>query len=366
MIFLSANAEEENEIRCMKGGILDYIRKPVKEDALLWRIANIMRNVEQVERLQHATEIDPMTGLFNNSYIRRVLADMCLRVSGMLMMVDLDSFKLVNDLYGHAMGDRVLIRFAEILKSVIRSTDVAGRVGGDEFLVFCRDIRGEAMVAEKTRQMNALILSSAREYMGEEMNIPLGVSVGAVQVPDEGRNFEELLRKADDALYHVKLSGKRNYFVFREGATRIEAERSQGGDSLTQLCAVLSERNRQPGAYKVSFDRFQTIFRYLVRTMENYHRPIELALFSLTAPRNGNRKARVSSEISERFSETLGASLRRSDVFAQNGNGRFLVIFTDSDGENERVIMNRILNNWKNSGYEGTVKLSYETRVVRT
>ena len=365
MMFMSSGANEEQEIRSLKDGAFDYIRKPFRDDALLWRVGNIMRHIDRVQRLQRAADTDPMTGLYNKSYTRHVLTDLCGHTTGMLMMIDLDNFKLVNDLYGHAMGDRVLIRFAEILKSLIRASDIAGRMGGDEFLIYCQDLRGESAVAEKTEALNEQILASAREYMGEDMRIPLGASVGAVAVPDEGTDFAELYQKADETLYRVKRKGKHGYLMFHSGKTHLDGLLSQEARTLNRFCRILEERNRQPGAYKVSFDAFQTLFRYLYRSAEDYRRPIHLALFTLTPYPHGRRKGKLPPDAADHFGQTLGASLRRSDAYTQGDNGQFLVIFTDSDGENEQAIINRILRNWDRSGYADSVLLSYETHVVR-
>ena len=364
MMFISSGGNEEKEIKRLEGGAFDYIRRPFKQDTLLWRVGNIMRHMDRIQTLQLAADTDPMTGLFNKAYARRVLTDLCSRAVGMLMMVDLDNFKLVNDLYGHTMGDRVLIRFAEILRSVIRGADVAGRMGGDEFMIFCKDVREDSAVAEKTRQINEALLASAKEYMGADMKIPLGASVGAIPVPDEGTDFADLYQKADKALYQVKRNGKHGWSVYRSGAVRQDGGEEADPDTLAHFARVLEERNRQPGAYKLDFESFQTVFRYLMRSAENYGRAVQLALFTLTPYPNGRRKGRLSMETVERFSETLGASLRRSDAYTRSGPGQFLVIFAESDGENERVIIDRILRNWDRSGYGNSVLLSYETRVA--
>ena len=364
MMFMSSEANEESGIRGLKGGAFDYIRKPFKPEALLWRVGNIIRHMDRIQTLQLAADTDPMTGLFNKSHARRLLTELCSRSNGMLMMVDLDNFKLVNDLYGHTMGDRVLIRFAEILKSVIRGADVAARMGGDEFMIFCKDVREDSTVAEKTRQINDALAASAKEYMGEDMNIPLGASVGAIPVPDEGTDFAELYQKADKALYRVKRNGKHGCCVYRSAASQPSGDVVSDADTLSHFMRILEERDRQPGAYKLGFDRFQTVFRYLLRAAENYHRPVQLALFTLTPYPKGRRKGRLSAETVERFSDTLGASLRRSDAYTQSGHGQFLVIFAESDGENEQTIINRILRNWDQSGYGASVLLSYETRVA--
>ena len=367
MMFMSSDGNEETEIKGLEGGAFDYIRRPFKEETLLWRVGNIIRHMERIQSLQLAADTDPMTGLFNKIHARRVLTDLCARASGMLMMVDLDNFKLVNDLYGHTMGDRVLIRFAEILRSVIRGADVAGRMGGDEFIIFCQDTREDSAVADKTRQINEMLLASAKEYMGEDMNIPLGASVGAIPVPEEGTDFAELYQKADRALYRVKQNGKHGWSVYRSATARQDGGDETDADTLSHFFRVLEERNRQPGAYKLGFEAFQTVFRYLMRSAENYSRPLQLALFTLTPyPKGRRRKGPLSEDAVERFSDTLGASLRRSDAYTQSGPGQFLVIFAESNGENEQVIINRILRNWDRSGYGNYVLLSYETLVTHT
>ena len=365
IMFMSADENEENEIKGLEGGALDYIRKPFKEEVLLRRVENIMRHVERIKSLQVAAETDPMTGLYNKTYARRALTELCLHANGMLMMIDLDNFKLVNDLYGHAMGDRVLIRFAEILKGVIRGTDIAGRVGGDEFLIFCQDVREESTVAEKTRQINNLLLESAQEYMGTPLNIPLGVSVGAVSVPHEGRDFAELYQKADRAMYSVKQSGKHGYSIFHSDAAHTEVEWASESGSLYQFYHIMEERNRQPGAFKLTFDRFQTIFRYLVRMVENYHTPAQLALFTLAPADPARNREKPPSDVVRRFGDNLRTSLRRSDAYTQTGNGQFLVIFSESDGSNEEVIIQRILRNWEQNPDAHSVSISYETRVIQ-
>ena len=127
-MFMTADEREENESLGLEAGAMDYIRKPFKPEVLLRRVDNIMRHVEnlrQIQGLKVVAETDPMTGLLNKAFVTKTLTELCPKDIGTLMMVDLDSFKLVNDLYGHGMGDRILIRFAEILKSVIRSSDVA-------------------------------------------------------------------------------------------------------------------------------------------------------------------------------------------------------------------------------------------------
>ena len=352
-VFITSDEREENESRGLEAGAIDYIRKPFKPEVLLRRIDNAMRqieNAEQIRGLRTVLETDPMTGLLNKAFAQKTLAEVCKTENGVLMMVDLDSFKLVNDLYGHAMGDKVLIRFGEILRCIIRTSDVAGRIGGDEFIVFCRDVRDEALIAQKSRQINEMLLESAKELMGLDMNIPLGASVGAVIAPDEGTDFQALSEKADKALYQVKQNGKHGYAIFREHA-QPEHKAESVSNTLDGIRMILGERNRQPGAYSLGFENFRTVYRFLVRTIENYHRKMELVLYTLSGD----------AEAVDLFGEILGRSLRRSDVYTKNGANQYLVLLMEIQPDDIGIVINRIQNNWQKDGTGERLHIVSET-----
>ena len=362
IIFMSADENEENEVRGLEGGAMDYIRKPFKQEVLLRRVDNVIRHVDRIRGLQIAAETDPMTGLLNKANSQKVLTRMCARSTGVLMMVDLDSFKLVNDLYGHAMGDKILIRFADILRSVIRTSDVAGRMGGDEFIVFCQDVTEESLVKDKARQINDQIFAAAKEYMGEDMNIPLGASVGAVEVPKEGTDFHELFEKADKALYEVKQNGKHGCALYHSAMSRASGEAAHGpGTSVENLRVILEERNRQPGAFQMGFENFRCVYRYLIRCIENYHRPMELIHFAVELDKADGRDLE---RVSDAFREAMAKSLRRSDIYMESGKGRYLVLLSEMRGENEDVIISRVMSNWEKSGVGTRADISYESLVI--
>ena len=239
------------------------------------------------------------------------------------------------------MGDRVLIRFADILRSVVRSSDIIGRVGGDEFIVFCQDIRDENVIKEKAALINRLVVEAAIEFMGESMSIPIGVSVGAVSVPDEGTDFEVLSEKADQALYQVKKNGKHDCAFFH-GESRENVgqtvRKTPPAATLKSIRSVLDERGRDKGSYELGYEAFRSIYRFLSRSIENYHRPVELFLFTLPATTHP-------SDI-DKFGEILRTSLRRSDIYTRNGRHQYLAILPEIQEENLNVILTRILNKW--------------------
>ncbi|MBR1740476.1 MAG: diguanylate cyclase [Lachnospiraceae bacterium] len=277
-IFMTADERDESENLGFELGAADYIRKPLKSDLLLRRIERVFHNVEQVAGWKKAASTDMMTGLLNKSASQREISTACMESQGTLMMIDLDSFKLVNDIYGHEMGDRILIRFSNLIKSITREDDLAGRMGGDEFIAFFRHLNDEQIIAKKTAFLNEELVKSAKEYMGEDMEIPLGASIGAVFVPDAGTDFEALFKKADSALYTVKQKGKHGYALY-QGESLQKEETAIG--NMDNLRMIFGERNIGHGALIVEKGNFQMIYQFLMRFISNYTWDIHLAVFSI-------------------------------------------------------------------------------------
>ncbi len=331
IMFMTADESDESESRGFEIGAADYIRKPLKPDLLRRRVDNIIENLDKITGLRQAATLDPMTGLLNKSASQRELTKLCSTASGALLMIDLDSFKLVNDLYGHNMGDKILIAFADILRRVLRSNDVVGRVGGDEFIAFCTGLRDENEIAHKVEQINRMLLEEARRLMGADMNIPLGVSIGAIFVPDEGNNFEQLGRKADKALYTVKQNGKHGCAFYHEH-DRVEPDSAR---SLSGMQMILGERNKSAGAYVVDFDRFKVIYRLAARLVDNYQKGIQFMRFTLE-----------NESESEAFLEVLAHALRRSDCVTQHGRNQFFVLLMEATSTDGELVKERVLTNW--------------------
>lgn len=163
-----------------------------------------------------ATE-DPLTGIKNARYFRengaRLIALSKRNGSPLaLLYLDVDHFKLVNDRYGHHMGDEVLIALAQTVKSALRKTDVFARIGGEEFCVILPDTgaQGAQVMAEKLR---SLIASQPISLDGETLAITVSIGVSELQGDDE--SMRPLQMRADTALYQAKNTG-RNCVVLSE------------------------------------------------------------------------------------------------------------------------------------------------------
>ncbi|MCR5054764.1 MAG: diguanylate cyclase, partial [Lachnospiraceae bacterium] len=307
-----------------------------------WFVANIRQRMMKMKDLQKEATTDHMTGLLNKMAVETELTAAFREKDGVLLMIDLDSFKLVNDIYGHDMGDKVLIRTAEIIRSVVRVDDICGRVGGDEFVAFLKNNVAEVNIMEKTRNMNQELIRSARELMGDDMKIPLGISVGAAVVPEDGREYEDVIKKADKALLHVKKHGKHDYAMYKD-VEKAGAESDNRNYTLEELCMILGERLEKKRAYQIDMDKLGTIYRLLERVHARYDQDISIIEFTLKKPNNIDV---IPEFIADAFYELLGDALRSSDTLTKVGDNQFLILLTDTGEDGGKVVADRIRSTW--------------------
>jgi diguanylate cyclase (GGDEF)-like protein len=165
---------------------------------------------EQRAQLSHRAAHDPLTGLANRDRFRTVVASALGREDRPgVAFVDLDGFKEVNDVFGHAAGDAVLRAAAERIQSAVRGDDVAARLGGDEFAVLLPDApdrEAAGVVAERIRSRLADPFTVQGHHVA--VGASVGLAFGAI-----GESAEELLRRADSAMYAAKNAGKRRLVI---------------------------------------------------------------------------------------------------------------------------------------------------------
>lgn len=182
-------------------------------------LAEMRQKLEDANRkLQELSITDPLTGLFNYRHLHKLLQvefHRALRYELPLscMMIDLDSFKKINDAYGHVFGDQVLQAISEIIRTSIRRTDFAYRYGGDEFFVIMQHTNPDEAerVAERLRQqIEARTFEVAHEKIGQT------ASIGIAGMPHPSiKSEQDLLQKVDEAMYEAKKAGRNKTAVFR-------------------------------------------------------------------------------------------------------------------------------------------------------
>jgi diguanylate cyclase (GGDEF)-like protein len=172
----------------------------------------------QKEQIEHLANHDALTGLPSLRVADdRLEAALDLATQqnhkSALLFLDLDGFKAINDTHGHEAGDEVLKQIAERISSVIRSEDIACRVGGDEFLVIVEKVKSLSDL-ESLCQRLILVISMPLPY--KDIELAVGVSIGAASYPCSASSSRDLRLKADELMYQVKKSGKNNYRILMD------------------------------------------------------------------------------------------------------------------------------------------------------
>lgn len=189
-----------------KGVMLDPEQREIVESILDNAALGLLR-LEERRMISDLARTDPLTGLLNRrawqERLHQALAEARRRGERVAVgLLDLDDFKAVNDRFGHLAGDKVLIALAGRLRGVLRDADILARLGGDEFALGFPLLRDEQEIAVIGERLTAALL--APYELAAERMIALGASLGLAFFPDHGETAEELLERADQALYHAK------------------------------------------------------------------------------------------------------------------------------------------------------------------
>ncbi len=191
-------------------------------DRLVGKMSDIDESKRSMLKLRTQAETDSLTGILNHEatkvHINEFLKGPGEGGAHALFIIDLDNFKNVNDIFGHFEGDRTLMKVTKELQNVFRSTDVIGRIGGDEFVVLVKNIASDQLLRLKAAELCEMLqfTHTAANGEGEEGKVELSVtsSVGVSRyTPGCAKGFDTLYKEADEALYIAKKRGKSRYVI---------------------------------------------------------------------------------------------------------------------------------------------------------
>ncbi|CFQ97700.1 sensory box-containing diguanylate cyclase [Yersinia frederiksenii] len=231
--------ESRNELQCTyfsaKGDkrICRIYAKPIIKDTntigFRGTASDITREIEAQERIQHLSLHDALTGLPNRLRMKEFLENKLRNLAAaphplVILNVDLDKFKPVNDTYGHVTGDLVLHQVSERLRSCLRDQDLVARQGGDEFILI---ITGLASIKEIEQLCARVIARIESPYVINGQDIYIGASIGIALAPQDSMHAEELLRFADIAMYEAKNSGRNQWSFYSSEMNERLMQRSE-------------------------------------------------------------------------------------------------------------------------------------------
>ena len=218
VIFITGLTSAEDEEKGFILGAVDYITKPFKAAIVKARVNTHIRIVDQMRMIERIGLIDPLTKISNRRGFEnrlelewnRAIRE---RTPISVLMMDIDKFKNYNDTYGHQQGDVALRTFADTAsKALLRSIDFVARWGGEEFIMLLpgTDVNGTVEVAERVRaNIEKLVLPTEA---GVDTGITVSIGINTI-VPVADDSTEVFIKKADQALYKAKESGRNRYVI---------------------------------------------------------------------------------------------------------------------------------------------------------
>lgn len=209
--------KDGNYVWCHLRGktIFNKKNEPIK---VIGKIVNIDIQKKELQKLLFKAQRDPLTNLYNKintkDLINQSIRNAPVGTKYSLMIIDIDNFKKINDTFGHLLGDKVLVEIVKNMRAVLEEKDIAGRIGGDEFVIFIRNDKGKENVCRKAKCLGDAVFQSSFE---EDAALKISISIGIANYPENGKIYDELLDHADKALYCVKNKGKNSFdFYFDE------------------------------------------------------------------------------------------------------------------------------------------------------
>lgn len=365
VIFLTEDQKKENKDKGLSLGAADYICKPFDPKDMHTRIEKVLQSSERAENSSGMRK-DLLTGLPDKRYLAENLDQVAQnKGKGVFMLLDLDNFRLVNENYGYGIGDQVLAKAAQVLEEEAPYGDMVCRIEDDEFAIFLQGEYERDKIRNVIRRIIAGMEYEIGEYLAEDNDFKVSVSVGVARLPEDATDFVGLYQLADKALYYVKQNGKRGYHFYRDRAEHDKnSEDEDNLINLMQLERLIQEKEYDSGAYRVEYHSFKRIYHFVSRCMERKSQDAQLVLFTLSAKEECEKKGGREENAMIILEKAISKSLRRGDVATRCGNCQYVVILMNASNENGDMVAARIKSKFDELIQDEELFISYERQCI--
>ena len=279
---------------------------------------------------------DLITGVLVRSAGEAAIARMMKETEGCFVFFDVDNLKKINDISGHKAGDKVLKMMGDTLNEYC-GDGICCRLGGDEFLMFLKDVSREEAEETVRKMIRTFEEKSGADRETAEASLSAGL---AMSTPADA--YMKIFNQADKALYHVKQNGKRDLGFYNVAS---ESYREEELD-MNKLIRAIRTSGSYDGAMDVEYRQFAQLYEYIENLEKRYSQPFKLIMIKLE-PLPGTVPHTEELEISMYFMEqAIRQTVRGVDVVTRYSRHQFLIILLGTDDEGVRTAMERIFRGY--------------------
>ena len=301
-------------------------------------VSTILSRVMEHQEEQAAEKriMDELTGVYNRSYGQKILQEAAERKSGCLILLDVDHFRTVNEQAGFVTGDIFLKMIAAAMKNISLNIIVV-RFGGDEFAAFSPDINTNEAA---TAAMECFMREVAQMAAAQNETELLSVSVGVLTVKEKNyKNFDEMLLKADKALYVAKMNGGSQYFCYQDTPPE---KREYAGADLKQLKQLMEQENDWQKQIEDVCPEMENISELLKQSESGETRTLQLLLFTMSE-NNENVTVEERERVMTLLERAIVLSIRNEDISIKYSSTQRLVLLNVQQSEEAKVIVDKIM-----------------------
>lgn len=327
----------------------------------------LMRQVVTTSTQETKSELekDSLTGFLNRrSFEEKIEKFLRKPMSyGTFFMMDMDNFKSVNDTYGHLAGDELILTFVDIIKNCVREQDFVCRVGGDEFAIFFPYLDKEKVIRKRADEI-INCFAKERDRLGYS-NCSVSIGIMTKYAKSNNMDYDKLYKCADNALYYVKNNGKDGFHIYASaimdgGMDSLEQEQLD----VQQLIQRVAERKEYMGAYRVEYDSFSYIYRFIARNVERTKQPVQIALFTFPLKEKSEEEVMKIQNSLALLEKAIAQSLRRGDVTSRISLTQQIVILMGANKENGMHVVDRMVQCYDGLAGEEGLKIEYDIKDV--
>ncbi|SEQ73785.1 diguanylate cyclase (GGDEF) domain-containing protein [Lachnospiraceae bacterium NE2001] len=275
----------------------------------------------------------------NNSRIIERLSNACATEKGLLAIVKMDNLIMFKDVYGKDVIQRFQEECESIIDSSTESSDIKGCLGTDEFVIFYKNMHDKQEMKDVCSYIEKRMHELAAEYASDEKDVSVDISVGAVMVPEQGTNYEDLFDKADKALDN---STDKNNVVFYDFSD-VKADSDDG-------------------AMWLSAEEYNTVHRFLENYIHTYKNPACELVISFSELDEDLSQMEFD-RILESMSGAVKMTLRKSDVMMKRGDKLFLLL-PEITQQHTISVVNRLKNRLYSLGLDDTVGMHIDSHMI--